>query len=137
MGCFYDHGGSSAYVPSCRCFLESEEVALPSPPPTWGFPGGSVVKNPSAIQEGWVCSLGWENALEEGMAPHSSTLAWEIPWTEEPGGLQSMGSQEQLNHHHSLRLFSSLPSFHFRNLGILYFLSCFLEPVKGPMTFSF
>ena len=60
-----------------------------------GFPGGSVVKNPSAMQETremWVRSLGQEKPLEEEMAPHSSILAWEIPWTEEPGGLQSMGS---------------------------------------------
>ena len=41
----------------------------------------------------WARSLGWEDPLEEGMATHSSTLAWRIPWTEEPGGLQSMGSQ--------------------------------------------
>ena len=40
-----------------------------------------------------VQSLGWEDTLEEGMATHSSILAWRIPWTEEPGGLQSMGSQ--------------------------------------------
>ena len=41
----------------------------------------------------WVRSLGWKDHLEEGMKTHSSILAWEIPWTEEPGGLQSMGSQ--------------------------------------------
>ena len=41
----------------------------------------------------WVGSLGWEDPLEEEMATHSSILAWEIPWTEEPGGLQSIGSQ--------------------------------------------
>ena len=41
----------------------------------------------------WVRSLGWKDHLEEGMNTHSSILAWEIPWTEEPGGLQSMGSQ--------------------------------------------
>ena len=41
--------------------------------------------------ETWVQSLGWEDPLEEGMATHSSILAWRIPWTEEPGGLQSMG----------------------------------------------
>ena len=46
-------------------------------------------------QETRVQSLGWEDSLEEGMATHSSILAWEIPWTEEPGGLQSMGSQNQ------------------------------------------
>ena len=45
------------------------------------------------MQETWVQSLGRDNALEEDMATHSSLLAWEIPWTEEPGGLQSMGSQ--------------------------------------------
>ena len=45
-------------------------------------------------QESWVQSLGWEDPLEKGMAIHSSILAWRIPWREEPGGLQSMGSQE-------------------------------------------
>ena len=45
------------------------------------------------MQETWVWSPGWEDPLEKGMAPHSSILAWRIPWTEEPGGLQSMGSQ--------------------------------------------
>ena len=53
-----------------------------------------TVKNPPAIQETWVRSLGWEDLLEKGMATHFSILAWRIPWTEEPGGLQSMGSQE-------------------------------------------
>ena len=57
------------------------------------FPGGSVAKNPPAKQEARIRSLGWEDPLEEEMATHSSTLAWEIPRTEEPGGLQSMGSQ--------------------------------------------
>ena len=45
------------------------------------------------MQETQVQSLGWEDLLEKGMATHSSILAWRIPWTEEPGGLQSMGSQ--------------------------------------------
>ena len=49
-----------------------------------------VVKNPPAMWETWVQSLGWEDPLEE-MATYSSILAWRIPWTEEPGGLQSMG----------------------------------------------
>ena len=44
-------------------------------------------------QEMWVRSQGWDDPLEKGMATHSSILAWRIPWTEEPGGLQSMGSQ--------------------------------------------
>ena len=52
-----------------------------------------TVKNLPAGQETQVQSLGWEDPLEEGMAIHSSFLAWRIPWTEEPGGLQSMGLQ--------------------------------------------
>ena len=52
-----------------------------------------MVKNLPAIQETWVLSLGQENPLEKGMATHSSILVWKIPWTEEPGVLQSMGSQ--------------------------------------------
>ena len=43
----------------------------------------------------WILSLGWEDLLEKEMATHSSIIAWEIPWTEEPGGLQSMGSQSR------------------------------------------
>ena len=62
-----------------------------------GFPGGSVVKRKKKIhlsmQETQVGSLSWEDPLEKEMATHSSTLTWKIPWTEEPGGLQSMGSQ--------------------------------------------
>ena len=53
-----------------------------------------LVKNPPAMQEIWVQSLGWEDPLEKEMATHSSILAWRIPWTEEPGRLQSMGLQE-------------------------------------------
>ena len=65
------------------------------------------VKNLPAGQETWVQSQGQEDPLEKEMATHSSILAWKIPWTEKPGGLQSMGSQEldpieQLNHHHSI-----------------------------------
>ena len=52
------------------------------------------VKNLPARQETQVQSLGWEDSLEKEMATHTSILAWKIPWTEEPGGLQSMGSQE-------------------------------------------
>ena len=61
-----------------------------------GFPGGSVVKNLPANAgdtEAWVQSLGQEDPLEEEMATHSSILAWTIPWTEEPGGLQCIGLQ--------------------------------------------
>ena len=52
-----------------------------------------TVKNPPAMQETWVPSLDWEDPLEEGMATHSSILAWRIPWTEELDGLWSRGSQ--------------------------------------------
>ena len=51
-----------------------------------------MVKNPPAVQETWVQFLGWEDLLEEGMATHSSILAWRIPGTEEPSGLPSLGS---------------------------------------------
>ena len=63
-----------------------------------------MVKNPPAMQETWVQSLGWEDPLENEMAIHSSILAWKIPWTEEPGRLQSMGSQRV---RHDLRDFTS------------------------------
>ena len=52
-----------------------------------------TVNNLPAMQETWVQSLGWEGPLDKGMAIHSSILAWRIPWTEEPGGLQSTGLQ--------------------------------------------
>ena len=52
-----------------------------------------MVKNLPAVQETWVRSLGWEDSLEKGLATHSSILAWIIPWTEEPGRLQSMELQ--------------------------------------------
>ena len=68
-----------------------------------GFPGGSLVKNPPAN----VGDMGWEDPLEKEMATHSSILAWRIPWTEEPGGLQSMGShrvgQTGTEHSHIIR----------------------------------
>ena len=56
------------------------------------LPGGSVGKE-SAMQETWILSLAQEDSLEEEMATHSSILAWRIPWTKEPGGLQSKESQ--------------------------------------------
>ena len=56
--------------------------------------GAQLVKNLPAMQETRVPSLGGEDPLEEGLATHSSILAWRIPWTEEPSRLQSMGSQE-------------------------------------------
>ena len=53
----------------------------------WASRVAQLVKNPPAMWETWVRSLGWEDSLEKGMAAHSSILAWRIPWTEEPGGL--------------------------------------------------
>ena len=62
---------------------------------TWGFPGDSVVKNLLANTETRIPSLGQADPLEEGVATRSSVLAWEIPWTEAPGGLQSLGLQKR------------------------------------------
>ena len=64
----------------------------------WGLISGKnlvaqMVKNLPTVQETWVQSPGWEDPLEKRMATHSITFAWRIPWTEEPGGLQSMGLQ--------------------------------------------
>ena len=64
------------WVPSCRVSLVAQRL-----------------KHLPAMRETWVQSLGWEDPLEKEMATHSSVLVWRIPWTEEPGGLQSMGSQ--------------------------------------------
>ena len=61
---------------------------------SWTSLVAQTVKNPPAMQEIWVLSLGWEAPLEEGMGTHSSILAWRIPWTEECGRIQSMGLQE-------------------------------------------
>ena len=69
-------------------------TCLPPPPSSALTPlVAQLVKNLPAVQETWVRSLGQEDPLEKEMATHSSILAWKIPWTEEPGGLQSMGSQ--------------------------------------------
>ena len=59
----------------------------------WAFLVAPMEKNPPAMWETWVRSLGWEDPLEEGVATHSSVLAWRIPMDREPGGLQSLGSQ--------------------------------------------
>ena len=62
-----------------------------------------MVKNLPAMRETWFQPLGWEDLQEKGTATHSTILVWRIPWTEEPGMLQSMGlqSQTQLNNFHS------------------------------------
>ena len=86
-------------IPGLQGVCRYCQVVIPVYTPTshgWGFPSGSAVKNLHAVQElqkRWVRSLGWEDPLEEDMATHSRILAWRMPWTEEPGGLQSIGSQ--------------------------------------------
>ena len=59
----------------------------------WASLVAQIVKNPPAVWDTWVLSLGQEDPLEKEMTTHSSILAWRIPWTEEPGWLQSMGLQ--------------------------------------------
>ena len=66
-----------------------------------------MVKNLPAMQETQVQSLGWEDPLEKGMATHSSILAWRIPWTEKPGRLQTMGSQNS-RHDRAANTFTTL-----------------------------
>ena len=76
-----------------------EWVAMPfsrgssGPRDQWASPVAQMVENMPAMQETWVWSLSQKDPLEKGIAIHSSILAWRIPWTEEPGGLQSMGLQ--------------------------------------------
>ena len=74
--------------PSEACVLFSKDVST-----VQASPATQTVKRPPAVQETRVLSLGWEDPLEKEMATHSSSLAWKIPWTKEPGRLQSMGSQ--------------------------------------------
>ena len=81
-----------------------EEIGYP-PQYSWASPVAQMVKNLPAMQDTWVRFLGWEDPLEKEMATHSSILAWKILWTEESGGVQSMGWQVIHNlglyHHHS------------------------------------
>ena len=62
-----------------------------------GLPSGSAVNKPPAMQKTWVQSLGQEDSLEKGMATQSSILAWEIPWTEEPGRATARGVKKELH----------------------------------------
>ena len=84
-------GESSSSFPLCLLRILREKLG--SLGCQWASLVAQTVKRLPAVRETWVQSLGWEDPLEKEMAPHSSTLAWKIPWTEEPGGLQSMGSQ--------------------------------------------
>ena len=80
---------------------------------SWASLVAQLVKNLPAMRETWVQSLGWEDPLEKGKATHSSILAWRVPWTEEPGGLQSMGLQ---------RVRHRLSDFHFTPSSFLTFI---------------
>ena len=89
-------------LPASKGLETSEKAKLPSKPETpfeeryviyWASLVAQMVKHLPAMRETWVRSLGWEDTLEKEMATHSSPLAWKIPWTEEPGRLQSMGLQ--------------------------------------------
>ena len=75
----------------------TEQLSIHTRQP-WGFPGGSVVKNPPAMQEMWVQPLGQEDSLEKKMATCTSSLAWEIPWTEEHDGPYSPSGHERVVH---------------------------------------
>ena len=83
-----------------------------------------LVKKLPAILETQVQSQGWEDTLEKGMATHSSILAWRIPWTEEPGGLQSMGSQEsdttEHAHIYTYKTISSIVSSYLKQYNCLF-----------------
>ena len=82
---------SSDPVPALRVSYPPEVSAYSvSHPPA--SPVAQAVKNPPGMQETWVRSLGWEEPLEKEMPTHSSVLAWKIPWTEEPGRLQTIVS---------------------------------------------
>ena len=74
-------------------FFTGEFSIVPKTVP-WASLVAQMVKNLPAMQETWVQSLSWEDPLEKGMATHSNVLAWRIPWSEEPGGLQSTGSKK-------------------------------------------
>ena len=91
------HGQNSQKVETAqipiKCWVGKQNLVYPYNV-ILGFPGGSVGKKICLpMLKTWVQSLGQEDSLEKEMASHPSILAWEIPWTEKPGGLQSMGSQ--------------------------------------------
>ena len=98
-----------------------------------------IVENLPAVQETWVWSPGWEDPLEKGMATHSSILAWRIPWTEKPGGLQSMGSQRIRHdwatnthaHTHTNSIYVSIPISQFHMYVLMYDICFSLSDLRG------
>jgi len=98
-----------------------------------GFPSGSSVKNPPALQETEVRSLGGEDPLEEGMATHSSILAWRIPWTEEPGRLQSIGCPLMQLSTHTNTHTHTLDYTYFPAPKFIYILTSAVSLQSGPL----
>ena len=97
-----------------------------------------MVKNLPAMQETRVWSLAWEDPLEKGMATHSSILAWRIPWTEKPGGLQTIGSQRvrhewAAEHTHTVGYPADWAAIHF---SAFYGLPWNCQGIKGGVIFS-
>ena len=90
------------------------------------FPGGSDDKNLPTMQETWVQSLGWEDILEKGIATHSISLAWEISWTEEPGGLQSKGWQRVRHNWETSTSTASIITF--PSVTMMFLLPCCKNP---------
>ena len=89
----YNAGDPGSIPGSGRSLGEGIGYPLQS---SWAFLVAQIVENLPAMQETWVRSLGRENPLEKGMATHSRILAWSIPGTEEPGGLQSMRAAQTM-----------------------------------------
>ena len=85
------NAGNPSLIPGSGTSTE-EEIGYPLQY-CWASLVAQLIKNLPAKRETWVQSLGWEDPLEKGIATDSSILAWKFPWTEEPGRLQSMGSQ--------------------------------------------
>ena len=102
----------------------------------WASLVAQTVKNLPATWVTWVRFLGWEDPLEKGVATHSSILAWRIPWTEEPGELQSMGLQRvfgsngYFNNSNSFNSWSQWPSFHFLCVIFISFINVMVFKVQ-------
>ena len=99
---------------------------------SWASLLAQLVKNPPAMQETWVQSLGWEDPLGKGEATRSSILAWRIPWTEEPGGLQSMGLWRVGHNWVTEHTHSHISSLHY-----LRMITAYLSLKKLTMTAQF
>ena len=106
-------------------------------PSQWASLVAQMVKNLPAMQETWVGSLGWEDSLGKGMATHSSILAWRIPWTEEPGSLQSRASQ-RVKHNWVTNIPSQHTEMHFTATNLLLTLSwVYLSKSLAPIVLCF